>query len=158
MIASRANRIGAKGWEQADRLKEELQRQFTTVFGNDENAEADTFNGTIPQALLLMNGDLISRAISKEKGSFLRESVDEMLQKAGKKRALDQKLLDGLLNDLYLSALSRYPTRKERTLAIRVVSDTMAKSRDREPIDAYTDAYQDIFWALLNSSEFVLNH
>ena len=148
MAASKANRVGTKGWEQADKLKDDLQRQFTTVFGNDENAEADTFNGTVLQALMLMNGELTSKAISKEKGSVLRESVDEIMKK--KVRGADV----ALLNDLYLSALSRYPTQKERTLAQKVVLDTLAKSKEKDPIDAY----QDIFWALLNSSEFVLNH
>ena len=148
LVASQANTVGAKGWEQAEKMKDQLQRQFTTVFGNDENTEADSFNGTIPQALLLMNGELISKATSKEPGSFLRERVNEIMKKKAKNADV------ALLNDLYLAAVSRYPTAKEKTLAVKVLQDTMAKSKDKDPIEAY----QDIFWALLNSSEFVLNH
>lgn len=148
IVASKANKVGAKGgWEASDKLKEDLQRQFTAVFNNDENSEADTFNGTIPQALMLMNGGLIQKAISKEPGSYLHERVQEVVKK---KRGADV----ALLNDLYLAAVSRYPTNKEKQLAQMLLNDTMAKSKDKNPIDAY----QDIFWALLNSSEFVLNH
>jgi hypothetical protein len=149
IVASKANKVGAKGgWEAADKMKADLQQQFTTVFNNDENAEADTFNGTIPQALMLMNGGLMQKAISKEPGSYLHERVQEII----KKRARGADV--ALLNDLYLAALSRYPSTKEKQLAQMLLNDTMAKSKDKNPIDAY----QDIFWALLNSSEFVLNH
>ena len=148
MVATKANRVGAQGWEQADKMKDELQGQFTAVFANDENTEADTFNGTIPQALLLMNGGIMQKAISKERGSYLRERVDEVVKK--KARGADV----ALLNDLYLAALSRYPSPKEKTLAGQLLQDTLIRSKDKDPIDAY----QDIFWALLNSSEFVLNH
>jgi hypothetical protein len=149
IVASHANKVGAKGgWEAADKMKEDLQRQFTTVFNNDENMEADSFNGTIPQALMLMNGGIMQKAISKEPGSYLHERVQEIV----KKKARGAEV--ALLNDLYLAALSRYPTTKEKQLAQVLLNDTMAKSKDKNPIDAF----QDIFWALLNSSEFVLNH
>jgi hypothetical protein len=42
-------------------MKNQWLRQFTTAFGTDENDEATTFNGSIPQALTLMNGDRGSR-------------------------------------------------------------------------------------------------
>jgi hypothetical protein len=149
MVASKANRVGAKGgWEAADKMREELQRQFTSVFDNDENSETDTFTGTIPQALMLMNGGLMQKAISKEPGSYLHERVQEIMKKNA--RGADVTLL----NDLYLAALSRYPTAKEKQLAQMLLTDTIAKSKEKNPIDGY----QDIFWALLNSSEFVLNH
>ena len=37
---------------------------------------------------------------------------------------------------------------------MEVLRAIYAQSKDKDPIDAY----QDIFWALLNSGEFVLNH
>jgi hypothetical protein len=163
MVASQANKVGAKGWEDAEKMKEELQRQFTTVFNNDENAEADTFTGTIPQALLLMNGTLIQRAISSEKGSFIHDRVEEIVRKKVKSAEVE------LLNDLYLAALSRRPTPREKALAAQLIDGTLAgaaRSQGKDPraltpeerTGAYIAAYQDIFWALLNSAEFVLNH
>jgi hypothetical protein len=149
IVASRANRAGTKGgWDQAEKMKAELQQQFTAVFNNDENTEADSFNGTIPQALLLMNGNIIQKAISKDEGSYLHESVMEVSKKT---RGAEM----ALLNDLYLAALSRYPNAREKQLAQLLINDTMMKSKDK---DWAVAAYQDIFWALLNSSEFVLNH
>ena len=41
------------------------------AFGTDEGDEATTFNGTIPQALMMMNGELVANATSAENGSFL---------------------------------------------------------------------------------------
>jgi hypothetical protein len=154
MIATKADRIGAKSWEDAPRLKENLLRQFTIAFNNDENAEADTFNGTVPQALFLMNGDLMNRAISMNSGSYLRESVDQILDQQRKSRGKARSGDIELLNDLYLSAVSRYPNQRETKLAAMLLQDTLASSKDKDPIAGY----QDIFWALLNSSEFVLNH
>ena len=52
-----------------------------------------------------------------------------------------------MVNQLYLAALSRPPTTRE-----------LAKAR--EFLASYPDTIrvlQDIFWALLNSNEFVLN-
>ncbi len=46
-------------------------RQFTIAFGTDEGDEATTFNGTIPQTLMMMNGDLIATATKCDPGSFL---------------------------------------------------------------------------------------
>jgi hypothetical protein len=49
---------------------------------------------------------------------------------------------------LFLTALGRHPTRAELSGLQRV----MAVSRDKRY------AYQDVFWALLNSNEFILIH
>jgi hypothetical protein len=155
MVASQANKVGTKGWEEAEKMKDDLQRQFTTVFNNDENSEADSFNGTIPQALLLMNGNLIQKAISNDKGSFIHTRVEEL----EKKRVKAQEI--ALLNDLYLAAVGRYPNQREKQLAGQVLDATLTGSKPKnsqEWIASKVAAYQDIFWALLNSSEFVLNH
>ena len=49
-------------------------QQFIIAFGTDENEETTTFNGTIPQVLMMMNGELVNKAASGEKGSFLNAS------------------------------------------------------------------------------------
>lgn len=111
--------------------------QFTISYGTDENDEASTFNGTIPQALMLMNGDLTRRALSTESGTFL----GTVAQESGDDRAK--------INKLYLAALSRLPTRDELAVAQRI---WMGRRGDS------AKALQDIWWALLNSNEFILNH
>ena len=44
--------------------------QFVIAFGTDDNDETTTFNGTIPQALMMMNGDLIKKATSDRQGQL----------------------------------------------------------------------------------------
>jgi hypothetical protein len=118
--------------------KDQWLRQFTTAFGTDENDEATTFNGSIPQALTLMNGELVRRATGNEPGSMLaRVAGSPRLDNAEKIRYL------------YQAALSRLPTREE--LAI---SNQLLTARGGN-VDA---ALQDIWWALLNTNEFILIH
>lgn len=119
------------------RERREWLNQFTISYGTDENDETSTFNGTIPQALLLMNGDLTRRALSTESGTFLREVATS--------HAIDREKI----NMLYLAALSRPPARDELAAAQRI---WLARRGDTAL------ALQDIWWALLNSNEFILNH
>ncbi|MEX0713699.1 MAG: DUF1549 domain-containing protein, partial [Pirellulales bacterium] len=60
-------------FEEQQRLKEQWLEQFTIAFGTDDNEEATTFNGTITQALMMMNGDLTRRATTAEPGTFLHQ-------------------------------------------------------------------------------------
>jgi hypothetical protein len=121
-----------------DAMKQQWLRQFTSAFGTDENDEATTFNGSIPQALALMNGDLVRRATGNQPGSMLyRVAGDPRLDNAAKIRYL------------YLAALARVPTRQELT-----ISNELLVARGGN-VGA---ALQDIWWALLNTNEFILNH
>ena len=54
-----------------------------------------------------------------------------------------------IIDELYLSTLSRTPTEAERTLMSRVFTDAGA---DRQA------AVEDVLWALLNARSFVYNH
>jgi hypothetical protein len=124
--------------DERDDAKDRWLQQFTTAFGTDENDEATTFNGSIPQALTLMNGDLVRRATGNERGSMLARVAG------------DPKLNNGdKINYLYLAALSRLPTRQELNISNELL---VARGGD---VGA---ALQDIWWALLNTNEFILNH
>jgi hypothetical protein len=119
-------------------MKDRWLRQFETAFGTDENDEATTFNGSIPQALTLMNGDLVRRATGDQPGSMLaRVAGNPKFNNADR------------INYLYLAALSRSPTRQE--LAI---SNELLLARGGN----VGQALQDIWWALLNTNEFILIH
>ena len=50
-----------------------------------------------------------------------------------------------------MAALSRKPTRTEISTAQRMV-------KNYRGANAKALAYQDLFWALLNSNEFIFNH
>jgi hypothetical protein len=124
--------------ERQEEARERWLRQFSTAFGTDENDEATTFNGSIPQALTLMNGDLVRRATGNEKGSMLyRVANDSKMDNAEKIRYL------------YQAALSRLPTRQELNISNELLA---ARKGD------VGSALQDIWWALLNTNEFILNH
>ncbi len=119
-------------------LKERWLRQFNTTFGTDDNAEATTFNGSIPQTLTLMNGELVRRACSTGSGSFLdRIANDESLS--------DREKIDYL----YRAALARKPSKEERQ-----VCNSLLASRKGNVVGTL----QDIWWAVLNSNEFILIH
>ena len=81
-------------------------RQFLFAFGNDEGDEATSFQGTIPQALMMMNGELMQDALSGKPGSFLGRPSSRRQRQARSPEAF-------MVNQIYLAALSRYPSRKE---------------------------------------------
>jgi hypothetical protein len=136
LVATAADGTLSAGEREA--MKQRWLRQFVTAFGTDENDEATTFNGSIPQALALMNGDLVRRATGNQPGS--------MLERVARNPRLDngQKI-----RYLYLAALSRLPTRQELN-----ISNELLLARDGNVVAAL----QDIWWALLNTNEFILNH
>jgi hypothetical protein len=97
------------------------------------------FKGGIPQALLLMNGPIVTRATTLEDSLTLRAVVEAPFLKDAEK-----------LETLFLAAYSRLPRADERDRLLKVVR---GKPDDRE---ARRQAYANIFWALLNSPEFIL--
>jgi hypothetical protein len=136
LVATRADATLA-----ADRqgmMKSRWLEQFSTAFGTDDGSEATTFNGSIPQTLMMMNGDLIRRACSTGSGSFLDNvASDADLSNRDK------------INYLYLAALSRQPTRDETNICNDLLA---ARAGD------VVGTLQDIWWAVLNSNEFILIH
>jgi len=123
-----------------DARRDNWMRQFLFVFGNDEEDETTSFQGTIPQSLLMMNGEMIRDAISDKPGGFLAEVVAQ----ARRSRSPANAMID----QIYLASLSRHPTNKERQTALRYLQT--------QPDSMWV--VQDLFWALLNSNEFILIH
>lgn len=136
IIATEAHKAGRSSWAEADRKKQEWMQQFVVAFDTDEADESTTFNGTIPQALLMMNSELVKDAISSDKGTYLGSVLAN--------RGSDMEKI----NQLYESVLGRKPSRTELSKFNEIVR--------RYPNKNW--AYQDIFWALLNSNEFIFNH
>jgi hypothetical protein len=112
-----------------------LKNQLETARGTSPT----DFKGGIPQALLLMNGTIITQATTLEESMTLRAVVDAPFLKDTDK-----------LDTLFLAAYSRLPRAEERERFLKIVR---AKPDDAE---ATRQAYANIFWALLNSPEFVL--
>lgn len=124
-------------YEEQERKKNRWLGQFTTAFGTDEGQETTSFNGTIPQVLMLFNGEMIKEAIKVDKGSMIDRlvSTDSNFNKK--------------VEHLFLAGLSRRPTGKEKDLA-----KSFLKARGGDP----REALRDIWWVILNTNEFIFNH
>lgn len=110
--------------------------QFTMNLETDEGDEANTFNGTIPQSLAIMNSEAVQKTIDSNQG------VLHQIIRSGAKPA--EKL-----ERLFLTTVARKPTKREIEAANRLLADRQGD------LDA---ALADLWWALLNSNEFILDH
>lgn len=135
LVATGAH-LAQGNYEEQQRAKDRWLEQFAIAFGTDENDEATTFDGTIAQTLVMMNGELTRKATTGESGNFLAQ-VSMKPERAT------------ALNELYLAALARRPSRQEVQVANNLLT---AQSGN------VATALEDIWWALLNSNEFILNH
>jgi hypothetical protein len=103
-----------------------------------ENKESTTFDGSIPQTLVMFNGDLTRRATpTDENGMLWKLAHDSRLSNLQK------------LDRLFLAALARTSTKQEQA-AIQEIF----RSRG----DDGTAALQDVWWSLINSNAYILNH
>jgi len=123
-----------------DQVRGRWLGQFTVTFANDEEGESSNFQGTIPQALMMMNGDLMAKATGGKPGSFLYDTLEK--SRSQRRPALF------IVNRLYLAALGRYPNSNE----LRNASAFLGTNPDSIYV------VEDLFWSLLNCNEFVLNH
>ena len=123
--------------EEAAKKKDTWLSQFVIAFGTDEGDDATTFNGSIPQVLMMFNGDLVKSATSTGKGGFLDKVASDSMSNAAK------------IETLYLAALARKPSQPELAVANRMVA---ARKGD------VVGALQDVWWAVLNSNEFIIKH
>ena len=122
--------------------------EFLTRFAlSDRATEAQT---SILQALTLMNGKLMAAATSLEASETLAAVVDAPFASTADR-----------VETLYLATLSRKPTARESERVVAFVQKAVGRARARDEKGqegAYRNALADVFWALLNSPEFVLNH
>lgn len=120
--------------------KRQFINEFERAFGSDEaETSAPKFNGTITQALMMMNSPLMERCTQCAPGSFLHKLATDP------ERTVDEKV-----DTLYLAALARTPTGAERQQIGAMLTDAGP--------DGVPAVLSDVLWVLLNSSEFVLNH
>jgi hypothetical protein len=108
--------------------------QFAQAFGYDPSQPRDEVAGSIPQALLLMNSPLVNGAIDGDRpgtvlGKLLRDYKDDEI----------------VISELYLRCLGREPKPAEVETCKQHVKEAGSRS----------DAFEDIAWALVNSTEFL---
>jgi hypothetical protein len=111
---------------------------FLTAFGRAKRETVCScevkMEPNLSQALHLLNGDTTNSKIATGK---LVET-----------RLKEEKAPKDIITELYIRCLSRKPTDQEMAGLEEVVSNEQDKKR----------ALEDIFWAVLNSREFVFNH
>ncbi len=189
-------------------LKAEWTAKLVTTFGDDEGNEV-TFNGTMIQALMMMNGRELNSQVGKvDTSSVVRRAITR------------HGRFEGVMDELFLTTLGRHPTpvemdkikatsrggivteskpasekpqrrrrrkvgEKPRSWRNRAREESAEKSGEKVaektaekpqsapptkkpptpiPVAGFGPAndavafYQDVFWALLNTAEFMLNH
>jgi hypothetical protein len=117
-----------------------IESQFMDAFSRpdpsmDPPCERDTHISVV-QSLHLMNSRALQTKLSSASGRA-RQLADSTRSPAD------------IVEELYLATLSRLPTDEERAVA------TAAFAAEKVP---RRNATEDVFWALLNSAEFVFNH
>ncbi len=137
LLAFAGQREQGGSYEEKERAKTEWLRQFTSSYDTEENDEYTTFNGSIPQTLAMFNGELMREATKVDKATFLRTVAASNDQSTAK------------IAQLFTAALARKPTTKELQLAHQLY---LGRKGDGNA------ALQDIWWAVLNSNEFIMNH
>lgn len=114
--------------------------RFLTLFGRPQERASPcecirSAETTLPQIMHLLAGETILEKLQAEEGKLA---------------ALVASMPDNepLIEDLYLLVLSRFPSEEEADQALRYFSNGLARDQ----------AAEDLAWALLSSSEFLLNH
>jgi hypothetical protein len=115
-------------------LRRGAQPRLHDAFGYDPCTRGDELAGSIPQALLLMNAPLLEQAIGSRNPRGL---LARMLSSYADDRTL--------IGELYLRCLSREPSDEELRACLQHVRRLPARG----------EAYEDLLWALVNSSEFL---
>jgi hypothetical protein len=107
--------------------------EFDRTFGFDPSAPRDELGATIPQALLMMNSPLLNRAINATRPGTILEKL-----------LAAESDNEAVTSELYLRCLAREPKPDELAACLAYVE----RNHDR------AEAFEDIQWALLNSTEF----
>ncbi|MCA9068490.1 MAG: DUF1553 domain-containing protein, partial [Planctomycetaceae bacterium] len=111
---------------------------FLTTFGRATRETACScevkMEPTLSQALHLMNGDTVNNKMRQ--GGVLKSMLDQKLE------PMD------IVDRLYVSCLTRHPTDEEKG----ALAPLFAEGAD------VNQGLEDVYWALMNSREFLFNH
>lgn len=113
--------------------------EFLELFAPDNTSPIER-QTSILQALALMNGQFVSSATNVEQSSTLSAIATFPLMKTADR-----------IEAIYLATLTRKPRPEEVERLTRYVDSGGPEQNSRQ-------ALADVFWAILNSSEFLFNH
>jgi uncharacterized protein DUF1549/uncharacterized protein DUF1553 len=182
------NALQKAGLPNVDQIKLQIQGAFDFLFSVDEEGPPPAdFAGSIQQALLFLNGRLVNRAAAAVPGMTLSGILDFPADDALKIEALYLRTLSRKPTAAevkrwvdYVNAprevVAENKAQEQRELQ-RLAREKGAKNAKKNPLGAFDravgratrnldpseptakqQAYEDVFWALLNSSEFMFQH
>jgi hypothetical protein len=114
---------------------------FLKAFGRpdrEKTCECErTAEPSVTQVLHIANGDIINKKLEAQNSRVAKMIADKVPN-------------EKIVEDLYLNALSRYPTLAEKAKFLAVLND--ASDSDRRAV------IEDVYWAVLSTKEFLFNH
>ncbi len=111
---------------------------FVERYGDTGEDEFDDRGGTIPQRLVMLNGNLVKER-SKDGPMNSATRIAQQVRDDGK-----------AIESVFLVAFSRRPSQAEQEHFVARLADSSDANRIQK--------LEDIYWALLNSTEFSWNH
>ena len=110
-----------------------LRHMIYQAFKIDPSLPAEEVQGTIPQALLMMNSVLVNTLVAASGKTFLADAL--------KQGMADEEIVVAL----YERTLARRPKAEEMDVCRRYLKRVPARQ----------EALEDLFWSLINSTEFI---
>ena len=142
------------GTEEDDDHRTEWVRQFIRAYETDENDESENFDGTIAQALVMMNDTDVSDAISQAAQVIV--STAGPRNNSGRNRPGNRVTsMDDTLLKLSTAIVTRQPTEREKKVFRQRIRDLSSVTSSEVSMPM---AVEDMMWAYLNSSEFIMVH
>lgn len=111
-----------------------VQNLVTSFFQTFRRSDTTGNRASTLQALLLMSSDFVNDRVLAANGSTVQQLVESSKSNAE------------VIEELYLTALARWPTRAEKETTLQDLN------KDRK------SGTEDLMWALLNGIEFIVNH
>ena len=107
--------------------------EFARIFGFDPSTPRDELTGSIPEALFLMNSELLSRILTMPGANNVITRIST--------NVLGE---EDVVREFYLTTVGREPTDGELSIASEHIGSSAS----------LREGLEDLFWALMNSPEF----
>jgi hypothetical protein len=141
LMVTGAEKMFAKGDPlRRSRMKETALIGLSQLYGEDEEKPGAAPIATVPLSLTMMNGEALNKAITPFPGG----TIDRLYR--------DVEDTGERVRTLFIIALSRPPRADELEYFEEMLEGTEGRPRKQR------QAYADMLWAMINSTEFVYNH
>ncbi|MDA7867350.1 DUF1553 domain-containing protein, partial [Verrucomicrobia bacterium] len=130
-----------KGWRALQLPDSNIESYFLSSFGRADRAQTcvceRTDEPSVAQVLHIANGKTLNQKLSEPENAI----GDSLSRKIPPLQ---------IVENLYLAALSRYPSKTEKEGIESLLNET--------PATEIRPALEDIYWAVLSSREFLFSH